>query len=124
MGKEKKSPKKSQQSDQPVPNLDDLISSITNNGNFKTMMDSISGGLQDPNLPDQNESKSNVDEDNEIEVNDQENNILPEIEDITANPQFDIMNTFLTDNQGNNIAEILSNINNNLSLIVTHLTKS
>ena len=95
-----------------VPDLDDLITHITSNGNFKTMMDSLSGGLNE---------KTNVvkeEEENVNEVSDE----LDVNEGISDNNNLDLLSTFFTDSSGNNIADILTNINNNLSQISKSLS--
>ena len=110
MGKEKKSSPQNNDTAQPVPNIDDLISHITNNGNFKTMMDSISDGLQDTNY---NVSNS-TDKTNNTENTENTENT----DEITSNPFYDIMSTFLTNSEGDNITDVLTNINNNLTKLV------
>ena len=104
MGKDKKSSPQNNTSE-PVPNIDDLISHITNNGNFKTMMDSISDGLQDTSYATNNNST-------------EKNSNSESTEDISSNPFYDIMSTFLTNSEGDNIVDVLTNINNNLSKLV------
>ena len=100
-----------------VPDLDELITHITNNGNFKTMMDSISGGLNEQCI---NTIDNTVSEEKEDKLpNALESSID---EDISTNPNFDLMSTFFTDTKGQNIADILTNINNNLDIISNKLT--
>lgn len=94
---------------EPVPNLDDIINQITSNGEFKDMMSQLSDELSVPKT--KNEP-----------VNDQkesESVVSSECEDQMS--QYDLLTTFFSDENGNNICDVLSNINNNLSKLVDRL---
>ena len=87
--------------DNEIPNLDEIISQITNNGEFNDMMSQIS---------------------NEVNKKD----INPNIQDDETESELnsnDLLTSLFTDSDGNNICEILSNINNNLQKIANNLNK-
>jgi hypothetical protein len=94
-------------SEQNVPDLNDIINQITSNGEFKNMMDNLSGELKTP-----------VDEISEVVDTETNNNNLNK-EDL-----YDMMTTFLSDSEGNCLADILSNINKNLTIISTELSSA
>ena len=85
-----------------VPELNDIITQITNNGEFKNIMENISEGL----------AKTNGEAD-KVEANN------------TSNEQLeDLMCTYFADNEGNSISDILTSINNNLTKIVEKLSSN
>ena len=95
----------SNSSQQHIPNLDTIISQITNNDEFQGMMNNLSGEL----LPKKTNQESSENSD-QSDLDDEPNN------------NYDLMATFFSDNDGNNICDILSNINNNLSELNKTLT--
>ncbi len=84
-----------------IPNLDQIINQITSNGDFKEMMNNVSDGLQLPlkevSIPESSD---------ESDTNSKNNESL-----------YDICCTFLSDNDGNSLADIMSQINQNLTTI-------
>lgn len=84
-----------------IPNLDQIINQITSNGDFKEMMNNVSEGLQLPlkevSIPESSD---------ESDTNSKNNESL-----------YDLCCTFLSDNDGNSLADILSQINQNLTTI-------
>ena len=94
---------KTSQSPEQIPNLDTIISQITQNDQFKGMMDSFSDDFKKTvHAPGTEES-------------DLESESEP-------NSSYDLMATFFSDQDGNNICDILSNINNNLSKLNDNLS--
>ena len=95
-----------------VPDLDQLINQITQNGDFKKMMDNITENV-------------NVNGNTNVE----RQTDLKEVETSSSEPNkeeslYDTCCTFLTDNEGNSLAEILSSINGNLQKIAESLEKT
>ncbi len=91
-----------------IPNLDQIINQITSNGDFKEMMNNVSEGLQMPlkevSIPEKNTTES-----------DQNNK--------TSESLYDLCCTFLSDSDGNSLADILHEVNTNLSNISKNLEK-
>ena len=82
-----------------VPDLDEIISQITSNGEFQNMMNNLSGEFKEP-------------------LNNISNNSTKSVEDkpLETQSEFsDLMTAFLTDSEGTTVGDILTNINNNLS---------
>ena len=98
---------KENKSTENMPNLDEIISQITSNGEFHDMMSQISGEV---NKNSNSNNENIITESNEESCNDSELNNL------------DILTSLFTDESGNNICEILSGINNNLEKIANNLT--
>lgn len=93
-----------------VPDLDQLINQITQNGDFKKMMDNITENVNgNTNTNQQKDLK-------EVETSSSEPNKEESL--------YDTCCTFLTDNEGNSLAEILSSINGNLQKIAESLEKT
>ena len=96
-----------------VPDLDQLITQITNNGDFKEMMSSISGGIT--------QEHERILENTEVETDNDSNNESANGTDSDINKnsvnetQYDMMCSLFTDNEGNNVCEILNLINQNLT---------
>ena len=92
------------------PNLDEIINQITSNGEFKDMMTQLSDELatNKNNNQDDKESTPEVDSDFSSENVEKLNN-------------YDLLTTFFSDQNGNNICEILNEINNNLAKLVEKL---
>ena len=86
----------------PLPHLDQIINQITSNGDFKEMMNSVSEGLQVT----PKESEKDQDELNTTQ---------------SPNSLYDISCTFLSDAEGNSVADILTQINTNLEKISNSL---
>ena len=100
-----------------VPNLDDIINQITQNGDFKKMMDNITENI--------NENGDNVDIEDDGEKSKSENNTKSENNIVNSNKKsesdeklYDTFCTFFSDNEGNSLADILTDINKNLSNLV------
>ncbi len=95
------SPPTSNDNEANIPNLDQIINQITSNGDFKEMMNNVSEGLQLPlkevSIPESSD---------ESDTNSKNNESL-----------YDLCCTFLSDNDGNSLADILSQINQNLTTI-------
>lgn len=89
-----------------MPNLDEIISQITSNGEFHDMMNQISSEVNKTTSTEKINGESNEDTCNESELN-----------------NLDILTSLFTDESGNNICEILSSINNNLEKIANNLSK-
>ena len=105
-----------------VPDLDQLITQITNNGDFKEMMSSISGGL----TPEHEQILENTDLESDSGSNHTSdealNDTTPE-KDIVNESQYDMMCSLFTDNDGNNLCEILNTINQNLTQLNQNIKK-
>ena len=84
-----------------MPDLDQIINQITSNGDFKEMMNNVSEGLQMPlkevSIPEQ------------VTESDSTNK--------SSDSLYDLCCTFLSDSDGNSIADILSQVNQNLQNI-------
>jgi len=81
-----------------VPNLDEIINQISANGEFKEMMNSLSEQTASRNLNEGGESSE-------------------EVEESDSSNTYDLFTTFFSDQNGNNICEILSSIDNSLKTI-------
>lgn len=90
------------QSPEQIPNLDTIISQITQNDQFKGMMDNFSDDFK-KTVQAPGTEESDLESDSE------------------PNSNYDLMATFFSDQEGNNICDILSNINNNLSKLNDNL---
>ena len=96
-----------------VPDLDQLITQITNNGDFKEMMSNISGGLS--------QDHQKILEVTEVDTDDENNSNISvsgerdDLQDINSDPHYDMMCSLFTDNDGNNVCELLGSINQNLT---------
>ena len=88
-----------------MPNLDEIISQITSNGEFHDMMNQISNEVNKTTSVEKINGESNGESCNESELN-----------------NLDILTSLFTDESGNNICEILSGINNNLEKIANNLS--
>jgi hypothetical protein len=98
----------SQNPDTDNMNLDKIINDITNDSEFKEMMGSLTSNLSSKLNEDHKQSdseKSNGVSDNESMESDS---------DLSY---FDLLTQFFTDSQGNNICDILTDINKNLKTI-------
>jgi hypothetical protein len=96
-----------------VPDLDQLITQITNNGDFKEMMSNISGGLTHEH--DRILETTEVETDNDS-ANESSNEPESNLNKVGVNEsQYDMMCSLFTDNEGNNVCEILNLINQNLT---------
>ena len=84
-----------------MPDLDQIINQITSNGDFKDMMNSVSEGLQIP-LKEVSIPEPSPDTDSTIK---------------TTESIYDTCCTFLSDQDGNSLADILSQVNRNLQTI-------
>ena len=84
-----------------MPDLDQIINQITSNGDFKEMMNNVSEGLQMPlkevSIPDTSNENEPINKNNES--------------------FYDLCCTFLSDSEGNSLADILSQVNQNLQTI-------
>ena len=104
-----------------VPDLDQLITQITNNGDFKEMMSSISGGLTQDHqkILDATEVDTESDQQSHSSVHE----TAPVVEthgEGVVDSNYDMMCSLFTDNDGNNICELLGSINQNLAEINSH----
>lgn len=88
-----------------IPDLDQIINQITSNGDFKEMMTNVSEGLQLPTkevtIP---EKSTDVDSSSK-----------------NSDSLYDLCCTFLSDNDGNSIGDVLGQINENLKNIADSL---
>lgn len=108
-----------------VPDLDQIISQITANGEFQEMMNSLSDGLKSVdqgNSPENNNGGSGGEipsEDNSKNIN--TDSVLPGPTEYTSN--YDICATFFADEEGNNVCESLHGVQKSLDSINANLTK-
>ena len=91
-----------------IPNLDQIINQITSNGDFKEMMNNVSDGLQMP-----------IKEFTEPQKTDE----TVEPPSKSSESLYDLCCTFLSDNDGNSLADILTQVNHNLQKISDNLEK-
>lgn len=101
-----------------VPNLDDIINQITQNGDFKKMMDNITENI--------GENGDNVDniEQPKSENKGTSDTIVNSNKNTDSNDKlYDTFCTFFSDNDGNSVADILTDINKNLYNLVRVLDK-
>lgn len=116
-----------------VPDLDQIISQITANGEFQEMMNSLSDGLKSVDQGNSSENNNGISggetplEDNSKNIN--TDSALPGPTEYTSN--YDICATFFADEEGNNVCESLhgvqkslDNINANLTKLVEHFSKT
>jgi hypothetical protein len=128
------------------PDLDEIINQITNNGEFKDMMNSLSNNLKNGdfnmNMADFSNNKDigtgindnvdngdngnngdNVDNGDKDDSDNSNNSDNSDNESYDENnlSYYELLTTFFTDNNGNNICEVMSNINENLSSIKEEL---
>ena len=91
----------SEQEQNIMPDLDQIINQITSNGDFKEMMNNVSEGFQMPlkevTIPEISNENEQVNKNNES--------------------LYDLCCTFLSDSEGNSLADILSQVNQNLQTI-------
>jgi len=93
-----------------IPNLDQIINQITSNGDFKEMMNNVSEGLQMPIK----ETPVTVTEPTDETV---------EPSSKSSESLYDLCCTFLSDGDGNSLADILTQVNQNLQKISDNLEK-
>ena len=102
-----------------VPDLDQLITQITNNGDFKEMMSNISGGLSQDHQKILEATDVDVDADADTDEENTSNISMTDErdghQDINSDPHYDMMCSLFTDNDGNNVCELLGSINQNLT---------
>ncbi len=91
-----------------IPNLDQIINQITSNGDFKEMMNNVSEGLQMPLKEVSIPETTNTESDQTTK---------------TSESLYDLCCTFLSDNDGNSLADILTQVNQNLQNISNNLEK-
>jgi hypothetical protein len=97
-----------------VPNLDDIINQITQNGDFKKMMDNITENI--------GENGDNVEK---SENKGTSNTIVNSNKQTYSDDKlYDTCCTFFSDNDGNSVADILTDINKNLYNLVRVLDKN
>ena len=89
------------------PQIDDIINQITKNTEFQEMMNHLSDEFTSKKKDLSNESADN----NSTCSNDNDENIS----------NYDLLATFFSDQEGNNICEILGDINKNLKTIADKL---
>lgn len=88
-----------------IPDLDQIINQITSNGDFKEMMNNVSEGLQ---LPTKEESIPEKSTESESSCK-------------NSDSLYDVCCTFLSDNDGNSVGDVLGQINENLKSIADSL---
>ena len=84
-----------------IPDLDQIINQITSNGDFKEMMNNVSEGLQLPTK----------------EVSIPEKTTETDTSAKNSDSLYDICCSFLSDNDGNSVGDVLGQINESLKSI-------
>lgn len=99
-----------------TPDLDQIINQITNNSDFKQMMENMTDEMapaikanQTPPLAPQAPPNSPREDDSSKQSDD---------EQVST---YDTLCTFFSDNEGNSVADIMQNINENLARIAASL---